>query len=195
MKFSMLGMSLFSGLAFLFTNYKSRLAPIEKNTEPELKKANLGQTGKSKFEELRNKVFITTPEQPQLLLPSDKVEVYGIVMDWGMDDSIATIVSYQTGGANLYLSTGGSITGDGSNENVTFAAKQFVLSAKNYLNKTTYTKSYSLPVNDEIKFHFLTNKGIYSAQEKLKNLEDNSSSWLELFEKGNNVLLELRLKK
>ena len=195
MKFSMIGMSLFSGLAFLFTNYKNRLAPIGKSNVPELKNANTGQTRKDIYEMLRNQAFMYLPEQPGPLSPSKNLHVYGMVMDWGMDDSTATIVSYKTGDAGLYLSTGGRLTGGERNENVTIAAREFVCLAQSYVNKAIKTEANSLPENDVIKFHFLTNKGIYTGQEELKNLEDNSSSWLELFEKGNNVLSELRLKR
>jgi len=49
-----------------------------------------------------------------------------------------------------------------------------------------------LQSTDEVKFYLLTNKGIFAGQEQMKKFENNSSTWLKLFEEGNNVLTELR---
>ena len=113
-------------------------------------------------------------------------------MDWGMNGVTATTVSYQTGDASLYLSSGGAVIGGGQHQNVNNAAKQFVSLAQTFLDRTHKTEIASLPATDEVKFYLLTNKGTYAGQETMKNLENNSSSWLALFEGGNKVLTELR---
>lgn len=92
----------------------------------------------------------------------------------------------------MYLSSGGGVIGGGQHQNVNNAAKQFVDLAQNFLEKTTNTETTPLPLTDEVKFYLLTNKGIRVGQEQVKNLENNSSQWLKLFEEGNNVLTELR---
>lgn len=149
-------------------------------------------TSEKTFDGLRNIAFSATPEQLGLSLPSDKTIVYGIVMDWEMGGATATIVSYQTGDASLYLSSGGGVIGGGKHENVSGAAKQFVSLAQTFLDKTTETETTVLPSTDEVKFYLLTNKGVFVGQEIMQNFENHSSSWLKLFEEGNNVLTELR---
>jgi hypothetical protein len=137
--------------------------------------------------------FTATPEQLGLSLPTDKTVVYGVVMDWEMGGATATTVSYQTGDASLYLSSGGGVIGGGQHQNVNSAAKQFVTLAQTFLDKTAKTETTPLPATDEVKFYLLTNKGVFVGQETMKNFENNSSSWLKLFEEGNNVLTELRM--
>ena len=118
--------------------------------------------------------------------------VYGVIMDWEMGGAIATIISYQTGDASLYLSSGGGVIGGGQHQNVNSAAKQFISVAQTFLEKTIKTETTPLPSTDEVKFYFLTNKGVFVGQETIINFENNSSPWLKLFEEGNNVLTEIR---
>lgn len=150
------------------------------------------ETTKNSFEGLRNMAFSATPEQLGLSLPTDKTVVYGVVMDWEMGGATATTVSYETGDASLYLSSGGGVIGGGQHQNVNNAAKQFVILAQTFLDKTAKTETTPLPSADEIRFYLLTNKGIFVGKDQMKNFENNSSSWLKLFDEGNNVLTELR---
>lgn len=150
------------------------------------------ETTENSFEGLRNMAFSATPEQLGLSLPTDKTVVYGLIMDWEMGGATASTVAYQTGDASLYLSSGGGVIGGGQHQNVNSAAKQFVTLAQTFLDKTTKTETTPLPSTDEVKFYLLTNKGVYEGQEQMKNFENNSSTWLKLFEEGNIVLTELR---
>jgi predicted Abi (CAAX) family protease len=134
--------------------------------------------------------FTATPEQLVLSMPTDKTIVYEVVMDYEIDSATATIVSYQTGDASLCLSSGGGIIGGEQHQNVNSAAKQFVHLAQTFLDKATKTELTPLPSTEQVKFYLLTNKGIYVGQEQIKNFENNSSTWLKLFEDGNNVLIE-----
>lgn len=149
-------------------------------------------TAENAFDGLRNMAFSATPDQLELSLPTDKTVVYGVIMDWEMGGSTATIVSYQTGDASLYLSSGGGVIGGGQHENVNSAAKQFVNLAHKFLDKATKTEITPLPTTDQVKFYLLTNNGVYVGQDVISNFENHSSEWLQLFEEGNKVLTELR---
>jgi hypothetical protein len=163
------------------------------NTTQDTIKTKVHQTYENAFEGLRNMAFSTTPEQLGLSLQTGRIIVYGVIMDWEIGGAIATTVSYQTGDASLYLSSGGGVIGGGEHQNVNRAAKQFVSLAQTFLNKTTETEKTSLPGTGEVNFYLLTNKGIYIGKEQMKNFESNSSPWLKLFEAGNNVLTEIRM--
>jgi len=60
--------------------------------------------------DLRTQAINVTPDQLQLQLDNDK-DIYGIVMDWNMGDAIVTVVSFKTGDASVYLSTGQAFIG------------------------------------------------------------------------------------
>ncbi|NTV41414.1 MAG: hypothetical protein HGA61_04035 [Candidatus Moranbacteria bacterium] len=104
---------------------------------------------------------------------------------WKVSGAIATIVSYQTGDASLYLSSGGGVIGGGQHQNVNSAAKQFVSLSQTFLDKTTKTETTPLPLTDEVKFYLLTNKGVFVGQEQMKNFENNSQLM-----KNDNILIE-----
>ena len=93
------------------------------------------------YEGLRKMAFTATPEQLGLSLSADKTVVYGVIMDWEMSGATATTVSYQTGDASLYLSSGGGVIGGGQHQSVNSAAKQFVSLAQTFLDKTTKTET------------------------------------------------------
>ncbi len=151
------GIFLAAGLAFYLTSCGNESTADGKPTitDQDTTKPKVHQTGDNPFEELRNLAFTATPEQLALSLPADKTIVYGVVMDWEMGGATATIVSYQTGDASLYLSSGGGVIGGGQHQNVNSAAKQFVTLAQTFLNKTAKTETTPLPATDEVKFYLL----------------------------------------
>ncbi|SMC60709.1 hypothetical protein SAMN04488101_101660 [Pedobacter nyackensis] len=187
-------MILASGLLFNIASCRNKSSANDKQltTDQSPSKPEVHQTKENTFEGLRNMAFTATPKQLGLSLPTDKTIVYGIIMDWGMDGETASTVAYQTGDASMYLSSGGGVIGGGQHQNVNSAAKQFVSLAQTFLGKTTKTETTPLPSTNEVKFYLLTNNGIYAGEEQMKNFENNSSTWLKLFEEGNTVLTELR---
>ncbi len=145
------------------------------------------------YRDLRNIALALTSEQVGIKIPTDQTKIYGVVMDWDVDKGTATLASFISGDASLYLSSGGGFIGGRGHDNVKKAAAAFVTKAEEYLTKATKTDETSLPNNGGVKFYFLTNKGRFVAQEEAKNFEDNSSQWLELFKEGNNLITELRI--
>jgi len=195
MTYIILGVLLIGGLAFYLTSCKSKTSSKDQQTASQQDTTNpqVHHTKTNTFNDLREMAFSVTPEQLQLSLPSDKTVVYGVIMDWGIDTTTATIVSYQTGDASMYLSSGGGVIGGGQHQNVNSAAKLFVNLAQSYLDKATRSETNSLPHQDEVKFYLLTNKGTYVGHDVMRNFENNTSSWLPLFEDANKVLTELRM--
>lgn len=195
MTYLIIGIILTGGLVFYLTSCGNKSTANDKQSiaDHDMTKTKNHLTKENAFEGLRNMAFSATPEQLQLSLPKDKTVVYGLIMDWGIDGATATIVSYQTGDASMYLSSGGGVIGGGQHQSVNTAAKQFVSSAQTYLDKAIKTETTDLPITDQVKFYFLTNKGKFVGQELIKNFENKSSEWLKLFEEGNKVLTELRI--
>ncbi|MHB1278959.1 MAG: hypothetical protein ACYC1Q_11245 [Bacteroidia bacterium] len=192
MTYVLIGTVLTIGLIFFITSCGNETGDRGAGSENDSTQTKVYKTEENSFVGLRNMSIRVTPEQLGITLPSEPTLVYGVIMDWEVGGGTATIVSYQTGDASLYLSSGGGIIGGGQHENVNRAAKEFVRLAQAFLDKTNKTDSASLPSIGEVKFYLLTNKGIFVGNEQVKNFENNSSPWQKLFEEGNNVLTELR---
>ena len=185
----------FGGLAIYLTSCNNK----QKSKKDETYISKTGDTVKihsledNHYQGLRNMALEVTPEQLKITLPTDQTKIYGVVMDWDLGDGIATFISFSTGDASMYLSSGGGLIGGGQHENVSKAAKTFIDKAETYLDKAVKIDSTPLPDKNCVRFYFMTNKGKFTAQESLKNFDNNSSPWLSLFEEGNKVISELRL--
>jgi len=179
-------------IIFYLTSCNNKANKDEKVIEKNVSKPKIYKTEENTYPELRQVAFSINPEKLGLNFENDKTIVYGVIMDWEMGGATASTISYATGDASLYLSSGGGVIGGGQHQNVSSAAKQFVSVAQKYLGKAQKTETSQLPDQNEIKFYLLTNKGIYLGIEKMENFENNSSEWMELFESGNKVLSELR---
>ena len=180
---------LFVGLIVFLVSCQNK--PAE-DTSGKTAKTEIIKPKENAYEGLRNMALHITPEQLNLKLSADKIEVYGIIMDWEMNGAVATTAAYSTGDASMYTSTGGGVIGGGQHQNVNSAAKQLIILAQSFVDKATKTETTPLPQTNTVKFYFLTNKGFYSCEEVMSNFENSSSKWLKLFEEANNVLTELR---
>ncbi len=76
------------------------------------------QPKKNSYIDMRNLAFSVTAEQLGLEIPNDSIKVYGIISDIDMDGETATIVTFLTGEASIYLSSGGGFIGAGQHESV-----------------------------------------------------------------------------
>lgn len=192
MTYKLIGAILAGGLILTSCANKSAAHNEQIDANEDTTMLNERSTEENSFESLRANAFAVTPEQLGLTLPQDRIILYGVIMDWEMGEGIATTVCYQTGDASVYLSTGGGIIGGGQHRKVNSAARQFVSLAQSFLDKATQTESTTLPATNEVWFYLLTNRGVFLGKENMQNFENNTSSWIELFEKGNEVVSELR---
>ena len=195
MTYFIIGLIVFGGFTIYLTscNNKQKSKQDENyisKTDDTVKVHNLED---NHYQGLRNMALGVTPEQLKITLPTDQTKIYGIVIDWDLGEGIASFISFSTGDASMYLSSGGGLIGGGQHENGSTAANAFIVKAQQYLDKTTKIDSTPLPDKNCVRFYFMTNKGKFTAQENLKNFDNNSSLWLPLFEEGNKVISELRL--
>lgn len=145
------------------------------------------------YNQQRSLALSISPDQLKLAIPENITYVHGVVMDWNTGDAIVTLCAYITGAANLYLSNGGGMSGAGKKPEVGEAAVRLVVSAADHLESTVpVAGTKDLPPSGCVRFYLLTNKQVFAAQEQVKYLDEGSSSWLEVFSKGNDVIAEMR---
>lgn len=145
------------------------------------------------YEDLRNMALHTDLSTLQIEVSSNE-EIYGIVMDCDLGDGFMTLVSFKTGDASIYLSTGGGfIGGSHTHKTIENASKAFVDKAQKYISLATAATSAPLPDKGNAAFYLLTAKGIFFTQAKIKDLESGTSDWAPLFEAANGVITEYRL--
>ncbi len=145
------------------------------------------------FEDLRSQALAVKAEDLNITLSPKKVSVYGMVMDWDMPEGVATTIAFSTGDASLYNSAGGGVIGGIAHKNVQDAAKELLRKADGFVARAFLTVDTPLPKKDCVRFYLLTNKGIYTFEEKMNNFENETSLWYPFFEEVNKVITELTI--
>lgn len=163
-----------------------------RNIRRELQENEASSLNAPTYEGLRKLAIQVTPEQLKLNIPQGTTVVYGVLMDWNLNESVMTLAAYITGAANLYLSTGEGINGGGKDPAVGESAVSFVMAAQEYLGRVLPVSATDLPPRECIRFYLITNKGLFAAQEQMIHFEDASSPWLPLFDEGSRVITGIR---
>jgi len=191
--FLITGLVLIGGLIYFLTSCKGQSTKTnDKQIDSDTGQVKTHELTENPYDGLRQMAFGVSTEQLGLTdLKSG--DIYGVIMDWDLGEGIMTLITYKTGDASMYLSTGGGVIGGGQHENVNKASKQFVKLADKYLDKALKTDLTPIPDKNCVRFYFLTTKGKYYAQEQMINFENRTSKWLDYFEEANKVITELRL--
>jgi hypothetical protein len=182
-----IGFILTAGLICILPACKNK----SQSTAPSIDRSLDSVVKDNHYMELRKLAFDITPQQ--LGLTPAETEVYAVIMDQDLGKGILTLITYKTGDASIYLSSGRGQVGGGQHTNVNQASKAFIELSKKYLDKATKTDPLPFPDKGCTRFYFLTPKGTYSMQESNKNLETRSSPLLGYFDEANKVIKEMRI--
>lgn len=144
------------------------------------------------FEQMREAALETNPKEVGIKdLPEKEITVFGMVMEMGYEEGIATLVTYKTGDASMYYSGGGGFINGASHAEIKSAAENFVTFAQGFLKYAIPAKAKALPAANAVQFFFLTNKGRFLAHELNEKL--GTSPWLPLYKAGNKVITEINI--
>ena len=191
MLYGIIGLIIIGGLLFFVTSCNGDVKGNKK--ENKIYNSETTKVQDNPYPALREQSFSITPEQLKLNLDNSKTIAYGIIMEWDITDAIISVVTFQTGDASLYLSTGQIFIGGFAHENVKSSAKQLMEQGQEYLKLAEFTSVTPHPDKGCVRFYFLTNKGKFYIQDTIENIENNNSNLTKLFELGNNVITEYRI--
>src|SRR5262247_3569279 len=118
--------------------------------------------------------------------------VFGVAMDWPIDDTTATIVSALNGSASLYTTSTFGIIGGVSHESVRLAAQRFVRTAEAYHDAAVPTASYPYPSKGKVRFYLRTFRDVRVIEADAATVTSASGRFSGLFRAGQAVLTELR---
>ncbi|MEM9650333.1 MAG: hypothetical protein AAF969_17800, partial [Bacteroidota bacterium] len=173
-------------VVIIIVAFAMKSSSLKKNKE-----AKTDQLQQNPYYDLRNMAFQATPEQ--LGIEPKPNSVYGIIMDWDLGNGIMTLISYQTGDASMYLSTGGGVIGGGQHESVISVVKTYLELGNSLLMSANHVEHSKLPESNTVNFYFLTEGGKLLRTENMVNFENGSSELYGLFNEANNVITQLRM--
>ena len=146
------------------------------------------------FLEMRELAYTTDYNQLQLPDPGNKEILYGVIMDWDYDGkAIITLVSFISGDASLYFSTGAAIIGAGQHPEVSQVAKAFIEKAQSLLPDANEPDTSLTIEKGFLKFYLMTNRRKYVIKEKLENVRNETSKLAVMLEEANKVIAYIRM--
>jgi len=143
------------------------------------------------YDGLRSLALGTTAEALQLdgLGPDD---CYGILMETGYEEAVATLVCFLTGDTSLYFSNGGGVIGAGKHANVADAAKRFVTMGTQFVHEMREAVEFPSPALGTTTFYVLTTQARHAFSTLEADLGNGRSALSPLFHAGHEVIFSLR---
>jgi hypothetical protein len=113
--------------------------------------------------ELRAAALNRTASELQLEVDPNSNQPYGVIMDWNIGQATSTIVSFATGDASMYYSSGGGWIGGFSIEKVNDVSKKFVVAADDYVDELEEVSEFPMPPVGFMRFYIITPQGVYDS--------------------------------
>ena len=142
--------------------------------------------------ELRIKMLTTPPSEVGIQPTETYRRVYGVLMDWHLDDQTVTVVSMCDGQASLYTTSTFGIIGGIGHESVRSAATDFVRSAQTHYGDAVLTTQYPYPSPGQTRFYLVCFDGVRVIDTKTDAVADGTGGLSDLFAAGQRVITELR---
>ena len=118
--------------------------------------------------------------------------VFGILMETGYDQAVASLVVFAEGSASLYFSTGGGVIGAGEHESVAEAMVPFFLTAEEHLGAFSRTAQTPYPAPGRVRFYVRTYDGTLTAEASEDDLGNMRHELSNLFHAGHGVISAVR---
>jgi len=141
---------------------------------------------------LRSMALRTNPDSIGIKI-KESSEVWGVLMETGYPEAVASLVALADGTVSLYSSNGGGIIGLGPHVGPRRAAQSFLASSQQFAKQVLPTKSYPLPKTSYTRFYLLTGNGVLTAEIKEDDLGNNRHPLSPLFYKGQELISEIRV--
>jgi hypothetical protein len=119
------------------------------------------------YMELRDMVFASDPAKLGCRKPDTRDLVWGMVIETGYPDAVATIIVLADGTISLYFSSGGGLVGLGDYEHIAEAGQR-LLSLGDWLTPNfDQATDYSLPKRSHTRVYLMAYSGFLAAEVSL----------------------------
>lgn len=122
----------------------------------------------------------------------ERPHVWGVLMELGLEQGVATMVAFADGTVSLYFSGGGGIIGAGAQKPVRQAAEGFLNAAETHLAHFKPTDATPPPDPGRVRFYVRTFKGTLLGEAGHEELEGGGHALSPVYLAGGNLLSALR---
>ena len=140
------------------------------------------------------KTMLDGPRTKFDLPPTSKpTEPWGVLMDWGVNNGIATVVAASDGSASVYFSSGGGYIGGIGQEPIRLAAQRAVDVARTVQLPPQPATDFPLPETGGVFFYFLTDAGVFTFQTSVSELNSPADPLRKIGDAMQEVITQYRL--
>lgn len=142
---------------------------------------------------LRDMVFTTKPDAIGLVRPAEPEDVWGVVMETGYPEAVATLVALADGSVSLYFSNGGGIIGMGSREGPHRSAQALLEMAPRFRDECQPTTRFPLPPKSQVSFYLFTYAATVFSEALEEHLANRAHPLAPLFRQAHELITAIRL--
>jgi hypothetical protein len=135
---------------------------------------------------------LTQPPEALGIAPSTRYPtVWGVLMETGYPEGLATLLVLADGTASLHWGSGGGIIGNGRHLAVREAAEAFLSAAQDHAAGAAPVEDHPLPEVGRVRFHLIAFEGLRGAEGDEGELSDGRHPFSGLFYAGHGVITQL----
>ncbi len=142
---------------------------------------------------LRNAVFATTPESVGVIGERGTNRVWGLVMECGYPETVASLVVFADGTVSLYFSNGGGMIGLGSHEGPQRASRALLKIAPRFLGYCDPAAKFPLPLKQHVSFYLFGQDGILSSEARDADISSDNHPLSPLYHIAHELITEIRV--
>lgn len=142
---------------------------------------------------LREAVFSATADGLGIVDASVANGVWGLAMETGYPETVASLVVMADGTVSLYFSNGGGMIGLGCHEGPQRAARSLLKIAARFVEYCDPTNKYPLPLKEHVRFYLFSQNLTLTAEAKDYDLSRDAHPLSPLFHIAHELITEIRM--
>jgi len=143
-------------------------------------------------QQLRAEALTQSAENLGIVASREHPTVFGILLETGYSEAVATLAVFAEGSTSLYFSNGGGVIGAGEHESVRATHPPFFAEAEARLGAFTKASETPLPSDGRVRFYLRTFRGTLTAEALEEDLGEMRHELSDLFHAGHNVISAVR---
>ncbi|HMI32088.1 MAG TPA: hypothetical protein VK527_10145 [Candidatus Limnocylindrales bacterium] len=142
---------------------------------------------------LREKALSVTAADLNLAPIEARPHVWGVLMEIGYEEAVATVAVFADGSVSLYISSGGGVIGAGEHPMVREAAERLLTITEKYVPEFESASQTPLPQTGRVRFYVRTFTATLTADADEKDLGNHRHKLSAIFHAGQGDITEMRL--
>ena len=142
---------------------------------------------------LRDKALSVTAADLNLAPIEARPHVWGVLMDLGYPQAVATLAVFADGSASLYISTGGGVIGAGDHKPVREEAEKFLSVVETHVADFERAEETPYPKPGRVRFYVRTFQTTLTAEADEQELGQLRHKLGPVFHAGHAVITQMRL--